>query len=196
MTKGEFEGEWNRLVGSYPVSGMRDADKYLHAKTFFERLQVYPARILHDAMDKLIDIAPGERAFFPALSRIVQLCEAGVVAERPAFKAPTKPGVLQEAHTCHPNVEKMRQRAKENKPIKFTEARESLRKIAPYEATHVECRGDIHPACPKCGAIQEAWANSRMVDLMKKYPEQTKTWNPLHKGFLLCDQCIWPKDEK
>ncbi len=93
-----------------------------------------------------------------------------------------------ESHLCHPEVQKILDLGRKGKQ-QMTLARGWLTAINPYEALHVRCDFVPRPVCPVCGTYQEPRPNPCIAHLIEIYEGSTQGWNPLHKGFLLCDLC-------
>jgi hypothetical protein len=69
------------------------------------------------------------------------------------------------------------------------EALRLLAIISHYEAAHVLCPGPIWSRCPNCGKPGEPSVHPTIELLKHQFPAETKDWNPLTKGFMLCDEC-------
>jgi hypothetical protein len=178
MMQVEFKGEIGKLLAAFPT--FRPEDKKNFLETWWEALRPFETAEFREARKVVTE---GIHEFFPALGLVLDQCRRAT--ER--LRAARKKGNLivrfgPEPHDCAVNHSTGR-------IVKLSGARKLLSLIEPFEAIHVECRGQPNPICPNCGAKQRPMVHEFIEGLMKQFPEETQGWNPYHKSTLLCPRC-------
>lgn len=119
-----------------------------------------------------------ECKFLPHLADIVSRIETAPKYQMPPWEQPVKFQPF--SHECCP----------EGTKIRDTGAYRLLKAVNPYEGAHIACPGErFSTRCPNCGSIQQPYLNPFIASLMDRFPQETKGWNPWHKGHVLCADC-------
>jgi hypothetical protein len=108
--------------------------------------------------------------------------------------------IYPQAHNCYLKELRAKETDRRRRGIRLLDSDSTsqiLRALAPYEAAHVQCQGMIRPTCPTCGLLaKEPFVNPIIKQCKIDQPKKTSAWNPLHKGFLLCEECAWAAKNK
>lgn len=175
MTETEFKSEIQSLLAAFPL--FRPEERKTFLATWWQELRGFDVQALQGARKAFTE---GIHEFFPTLGLVIDQCRreserlcAGREKRNPTLRFKPEP------HGC--SLESCVVRT-----VKVSGARKILWDFSPYEAAHVLCPGKPRPTCPACGLAQAPTVNEFVRELMKVFPEETKGWNPQHKGLLLC----------
>lgn len=171
----EIIRQMNLLDCAYPeYRFISDDHKSRRLRVAVESLSDFTETIIIKARNNLIK-SSGDR--LPSIGEVYEACleaEIDLAAERaPKQHQPIGKPV---EHPCTPLSE-------------FNEAFIWTRIVAPYEASHAKCQGEIQATCPLCGKHYGPVVSPFLERVIEMFPEQTKEWNPYHKGKLPCPEC-------
>jgi hypothetical protein len=176
-TKEEFAYEMAILEASLDRRKLTDEQIVLRRVAMQRAVGDFPLEILQEACGRYCrQTEEAEWKQFPLPGELRRLC-LDVIEEAKSVKARRELLISKfkpQEHECANNHEK-------------SEARSRL-VLLPYEVEHVFCQGKIKSTCPRCGALTYV-VDPMIAQTMKEFPEQTKGWNPAHKGLLLCKKC-------
>lgn len=173
MNSTEWKQMFRHLRSQYPGFSMPEP-AYVE-KVYFEELRQFSEKVV---VKSIADLKRTSPQFFPPLGVLRNACESAAEA----FAAEGKyPNVKFWPHDHGCNCEKVR--------TEISGPRKLLYNIAPYEAVHVLCRSNQPPRCPWCGLNVAPFINPFIQLLIETHPEDTKGWNPAHKGNVLCGSC-------
>jgi hypothetical protein len=173
MTNEQFRGQFRELRGNYP--GFAIPDLQMVMAIYFASLKTFDLATFKTACHRAVAASPN---YFAPLGLLKNLCESVATAREEEDKYP-RAKFWPHDHGC----------GLENKRLSFGTARGMLFVAYPYEGIHVLCRTTKLPRCPHCGVDVSEYVNPFIESLMRIYPEETRGWNPLHKGNLLCVNC-------
>lgn len=180
-TEDEIIHELGLLDSAFPeYRFLSDAQKELRKETAIDALSEFPAVVIREAR---IGIARNGPTSLPPIPLVFRTCQD--IENEMADKGTPIPYVSQRelvAHNC-------------SEPPELNQAFSWTSMVSEYEAEHARCEGEILATRPVCGNHYGPIISPLLGGVMKRFPEQTKDWNPFHKGFLLCQECE-PKSEK
>jgi hypothetical protein len=178
VTWDEFVNSMSVMESQLIVSDEQKINRQIRWQSLFRRIQGFTSREFSAAIESLLD----DNKFVPARMEFVEACEEARESLTP-IRAPERKTFPLEEHRC----------AKRKEPP--SDALRQLAAIAPYEATHIFCKGKIHATCPACGARHLDTAI--LEGIAKLFPaDQVKGWNTHFKGLTLCPDCEVKNDAR
>lgn len=171
----EIIRQMNILDGSYPdYRFMTDDVKSLRMLSAVDALSEFSAEVIKEAHKDLIESGTEK---LPSIGEVYKACQEAEIDL--VIKRAPKPRVAKGnpvKHKCSP-------------PPGPCKALTYVKLFFPYEATHARCPGEIQATCPGCGKRFGPVVSDVLQSVKNMFPDQTKDWNLLHKGFLLCAEC-------